>query len=160
MGFFSRGFGSGCCKYLWMQGSKSFVCPGGSVTKKKRGPQADWTPWQSTDPSQSISFWGPLIDSRPPWSSLPQTLYRTQVMHTHEYSNIISLRSWNIRYSDRKAQSSHFIYNMYRGCSPSIPSRSSSSQTAHKAWSLGFYSYSDTLSNMVTNANCSCSTGY
>ncbi len=33
MGFFSRCFGSGCCKYLCMRGSKSLVCPGGSISE-------------------------------------------------------------------------------------------------------------------------------
>ncbi len=35
MDFFSRCFGSGCCKYLCMQGSKSLVCPGHFTKQNK-----------------------------------------------------------------------------------------------------------------------------
>ncbi len=108
---------------------------------------------------QNPSFWGPVIDSRP-WSfPLSQTLYRVQVMCTHESSNTNSLHSWNICCFNQTAQSLHFIYKMYRGWSPPIPSRSAINQTAHRAWSLGFYSYYVALSN-VTDANCSCFAGY
>jgi hypothetical protein len=130
------------------------------LSPKRRGPQYDRTPWQYTNPSQSPSYFGPPHWFAAPLSSLSQTLYRTQVMHTHESSNTDNLHSWNIRCSDRKAQNSRFIFKKYRGWPPLIPSRSSTNQTAHRAWSLGFYSYYVTLSNMVTNVNCSCFAGY
>jgi len=144
---------------LWVTTLFIYSCPY-HCHLKRRGS----TIWSNTL-SIHRSFTKPkLLRSRnwftAPWSSLSQTLYRTQVMHTHESSNIDSFHSWNIRCSDRKAQSSHFIYKMYRGWSPSIPSRSSTNQTAHRAWSLGFYSYSVTLSKMVTDANCSYFAGH
>jgi hypothetical protein len=134
-------------------------CRTSSDTKKKGS-----TIWSNTLAIHR-SFTEPKLLRSPiwfaaPWSSLSQILYKTQVMHTHESSNIDNLHSWNIRCSDRKAQSSHFIYKMYRAWSPSLPSQSSTNQTAHRAWSLGFYSYSITFSNMVTDANCSCFAGY
>ncbi len=126
---------------------------------KKKGTRSIRTPWRYSDLDAGLIFEVPTL-THGFWSSVSNSVHDPSYAHTQVFKHrqisfmkIVAALIGKLRTRvsiTRSTQVDHLQVLT------DLPFH----QTIHRAWSLGFYSYSVLFSSMVIDLSCSCFTGH